>query len=88
MSQLYLTSFFDDLAQMMNRASDKLDRAKRGLLLPSGYSKTFKPLDPYASDERAAPFLQFFFGLLFWLIVVAKNIFSLFRSLGTLSPVC
>ncbi|TBU30100.1 wax ester synthase-like acyl-CoA acyltransferase domain-containing protein [Dichomitus squalens] len=80
MSQLYLTSFFDDLAQMMNRASDKLDRAKRGLLLPSEYSKSFKPLDPYASDERVAPFLQFLLGLLFWLIVVAKNIFSLFWS--------
>ena len=85
-SQVYLTLFFNDLAQMMDRASDKLDRAKRDLLLPSEYSN-FESLDHYASDERVAPFLRFF-GLLFWLIVVVKNIFSPLWSLGRLSPVC
>ena len=86
-SQLYPTSFFNDLAQMTNRASDRLDRAKPDLLLPLEKSKICKSLDRYTSDERVAPFLHFF-GLLSRLIVVAKNVFSLLWSLGTLSPVC
>ena len=60
MSQMYLTSFFDDLAQMMNGAADKLSRAKRGLLLPSEYSKSLKPLDPYASSFLLAPLFHLF----------------------------
>ncbi|KAI1785169.1 wax ester synthase-like acyl-CoA acyltransferase domain-containing protein [Ganoderma leucocontextum] len=77
MSQLYLTSFFDDLAQMMNGAADKLSKVKRGLLLPSEYSRYLKPFDPYASNYLLAPFLQLFLTLLYWLFFVARSVFSL-----------
>ncbi|KAI0741746.1 wax ester synthase-like acyl-CoA acyltransferase domain-containing protein [Daedaleopsis nitida] len=79
-SQLYLTSYFDDLARMMDGAADKLHKAKRGLLLPSEYSKILKPLDQYAGDHPVAPLLHLFLGLLFWLVYFAQTIVSLFWS--------
>ncbi|PIL25474.1 hypothetical protein GSI_13364 [Ganoderma sinense ZZ0214-1] len=79
-SQLYLTSYFDDLAQMMNGAADKLSKAKRGLLLPSEYSKSLKPLDHYASDVDLAPFVSLLLMLLYWVVFVAGSVFSLFWS--------
>ena len=80
MSQMYLTSFFDDLTQMMNSAADKLSKAKRGLLLPSEYSKSLKPLDPYASNFLLAPFFHVFLTLLYWFTYVGSSVFSLFWS--------
>ena len=80
MSQMYLTSFFDDFAQMMNGAADKSSKAKRGLLLPSEYSQSLKPLDPYASNFLFAPFFHLFLTLLYWLVFVAGSVFSLVWS--------
>lgn len=79
-SQLYLTSYFDDLARMMNGAADKLSKAKRGLLLPSEYNKTLKPLDSYAGEHPVAPLLHLFLGLLFWFVYLAQTTVSLFWS--------
>ncbi|KAI8974568.1 wax ester synthase-like acyl-CoA acyltransferase domain-containing protein [Trametes punicea] len=77
-SQLYMTSYYDDLRQMMDGAATKLRNAKRGLLLPSEYNPALKPLDPYASNHSAAPFVHLFLELLFWLTLLFSTIISFF----------
>ncbi|CDO68178.1 hypothetical protein BN946_scf184938.g30 [Trametes cinnabarina] len=79
-SQLYLTSYYDDLRDMMDGAATKLHKAKRGQLLPSEYSGQLKPLDPYARDHFAASLIQVFLGLLFWLTTLGSTLVSLFWS--------
>lgn len=65
---------------MMDGAADKLNKAKRGQLLPSEYSKSLKPLDPYATDHPAAPLLHIFLALLFWFTYILQTLVSLFWS--------
>ena len=79
-SQLFLTSYYDDLAQMMNGAADKLSKAKRGQLLPSEYSKSLRPLDRYSSNPLAAPLLHIFLALLFWFTYIFQTLISVFLS--------
>ncbi|KAI0703948.1 wax ester synthase-like acyl-CoA acyltransferase domain-containing protein [Earliella scabrosa] len=79
-SQLYLTSYYDDLAQMMGGAADKLRRAKRGLLLPSEYHKSLQPLDPYSKNHPFAPLIHVLLALLFWLMSTLQTVVSLFWS--------
>lgn len=79
-SQLYMTSYYDDLRDMMDGAANKLSKAKRGLLLPSEYSKSLKPLDRYSSDHPAAPLVHLFLGIVFWLMMVYSNLVSVFWS--------
>ncbi|KAI9063841.1 hypothetical protein FKP32DRAFT_1592077 [Trametes sanguinea] len=79
-SQLYMTSYYDDLREMMDGAAHKLHKAKRGLLLPSEYSSKLRALDPYAKDHLAAPLMHVFLGLLFWLTTLGTTLVSLFWS--------
>ncbi|KAI0628224.1 wax ester synthase-like acyl-CoA acyltransferase domain-containing protein [Trametes polyzona] len=79
-SQLYITSYYDDLREMMDGAASKISKAKRGLLLPSEYNKSLKPLDRYSSNPLAAPLIQLFLGLLFWISYVFSTIVSIFWS--------
>ncbi|KAI0766896.1 wax ester synthase-like acyl-CoA acyltransferase domain-containing protein [Trametes elegans] len=79
-SQLYMTSYYDDLREMMDGAANKLHKAKRGLLLPSEYGRSLKALDPYASGHPAAPFIRFFLGILFWFTFILSTIKSVFLS--------
>lgn len=62
---------------MMNGAADKLSKAKRGLLLPSEYSKSLKGLDPYSEDHPAAPLLHVLLALLFWIANFTQTLVSL-----------
>lgn len=79
-SQLYVSSYRDELVQMMDGAAAKLRKAKRGLLLPSEYSKALKPLDQFASNHPVAPFVHTLLGLLFWSSYVIWLLQSLFWS--------
>ena len=70
---------------MMDNAVDKLSKAKRGLLLPSEYSKSLESLDPYAADHPAAPLIHLFLALLFWMMSVLQacrsHIWSTYQAL-------
>ena len=79
-SQLYMTSYYDDLRQMMDGAATKLRKAKRGQLLPSEYNASLAPLDPYATYALTAPFIQLFLWALFWLVQLGSTVFSVFWS--------
>ncbi|KAI0819567.1 wax ester synthase-like acyl-CoA acyltransferase domain-containing protein [Trametes gibbosa] len=79
-SQLYMTSYYDDLREMMDNAVEKLSKAKRGLLPPSEYTKSLQPLDSYASNHPAAPFVQVLLGLVFWVFCVFSTLKSVFWS--------
>ncbi|RDX40998.1 hypothetical protein OH76DRAFT_1412509 [Lentinus brumalis] len=79
-SQLFMTSYYDDLAQMMDGAADKLHKAKRGRLLPSEYSKSLKSLDPYSTNHPAAPLLHVVLALLFWFTYILQTLVSIVWS--------
>ncbi|KAI0372646.1 hypothetical protein BV20DRAFT_1034364 [Pilatotrama ljubarskyi] len=79
-SQLYMTSYYDDLKDMMDRAASKLHKAKRGQLLPSEYNPALKSLDPYATSYPSALFLRLFLSLVFWLTLVGSSLVSVFWS--------
>ncbi|OSD00141.1 hypothetical protein PYCCODRAFT_1437698 [Trametes coccinea BRFM310] len=79
-SQLYMTSYYDDLREMMDGAAHKLHKAKRGLLLPSEYSGKLKSLDPYAKEPFTAPLVHLFLVLLYWLTTAGTTLISVFWS--------
>ena len=80
-SQLYLTSYYEDLAQMIDGAATKLKKAKRGLLLPSEYNRSLRSLDPYASNHPAAPLVHLFLSILFWFLVATRGVLSFLWSI-------
>ncbi|KAH9926280.1 wax ester synthase-like acyl-CoA acyltransferase domain-containing protein [Epithele typhae] len=75
-SQLYLTSYFDDFAKQVRTGLDKFRKAKRGLLPPSEYKPALKPLDPFAASAIFGPFIHLFLAILFWLTSVWQAILS------------
>ncbi|KAI0644284.1 wax ester synthase-like acyl-CoA acyltransferase domain-containing protein [Trametes meyenii] len=79
-SQLYMTSYYDDFKDMMDGAATKLHKAKRGQLLPSEYNPSLQPFDRLASNDLAAPFIRLFLTVVFWLSFVFSSLISVFWS--------
>lgn len=61
---------------MMDSAVEKLNKAKRGLLLPSEYNKSLKPFDRYSSNHIISPLVHIFLALLFWVMTVVGALMS------------
>ncbi|KAI0929578.1 hypothetical protein AcV7_005072 [Taiwanofungus camphoratus] len=79
-SQLYMTSYHDDLVEMMSKSARKLHAARRGQLLPSQLHHSLRVLDPFSENVLTAPLLEFFLFALFWLAYATSTIISLFWS--------
>ncbi|KAL4242470.1 long-chain O-acyltransferase family protein [Abortiporus biennis] len=83
LSQLYMTSYHEELKKIMGKPSP-LKQAKRNQMQPSKFLRALRPLDPYtdsASHPYAAPAIQFTLSVLFWLTYVLAFGFSLLLSI-------
>ncbi|CAL1698680.1 unnamed protein product [Somion occarium] len=81
-SQLYMTSYHDELRKAMNNGAHTLYAAKRGNLLPSKVHPILRPLDPYTdpSNVLIAPLIQIFLASLFWIVYALSLPVSFFFS--------
>lgn len=75
-----MTSYHDDLVEMMSKSARKLHAARRGQLLPSQLHHSLRVLDPFSENVLTAPLLEFFLFALFWLAYATSTIISLFWS--------
>ncbi|KAF8587875.1 hypothetical protein K439DRAFT_1385418 [Ramaria rubella] len=77
LSQLYMTSYYDELLETMNNGAATLRAAKHGLIYPSRLHKSLRPLDPLARNTITAPLIRLVLVLIYW----SSAIFSFFVSL-------
>ncbi|CCM02027.1 uncharacterized protein FIBRA_04103 [Fibroporia radiculosa] len=79
-SQLYITSYHDDLVHMMNSSANNLRAARRGQLPPSKIHPLLRFLDPLADNSLIGPLLQLLLALVFWFAYITSTCVSLFWS--------
>lgn len=79
-SQLYITSYHDELVSVMNGSAQTINAAKRGYLLPSKVHPLLRPLDPYSDTSRVliAPLIQLILVSLFWVTYMSTFTISFF----------
>ncbi|PCH44092.1 hypothetical protein WOLCODRAFT_164912 [Wolfiporia cocos MD-104 SS10] len=80
-SQLYITSYHDELVKTMNMSSKKLEDIKHGKLLPSKIHRSLRPLDSLSENPWTSPLLQTVLALSFWLAYTVSLGISLFWSI-------
>ncbi|CAL1709951.1 unnamed protein product [Somion occarium] len=82
LSQLYMTSYYEELTKAMNNGARTLHAARRGTLLPSKVHPILRPLDPYTDPLNVliAPLVQIFLASLFWLTYAFSLPVSFFFS--------
>ncbi|KAI0079247.1 hypothetical protein K474DRAFT_1592391 [Panus rudis PR-1116 ss-1] len=81
-SQLYITSYHDELVKLMNSTSSKLHAMKNGRIQPSKVNSLLRPLDRFADDDNVmiAPLIQLCLASLFWITYAVSFGISLFIS--------
>jgi len=80
MSQLYTTSYHDDLVESMSKSAQKLKAAQHGRLPPSKIHRSLRLLDPLSKNPMTAPLLTLILALLFWSAYVVSTLVALFWS--------
>lgn len=80
LSQYYMTSYFDELQRLINRAAEKLEAARKGRLPPSQIHSSFKFLDRFTHISLTAPFIQIFMMAFFWIFTIVSGVISFFWS--------
>jgi hypothetical protein len=80
LSQLYMTSYYDELVETMDDGAHKLRAAKRGELRPSQLNKSLKLLDPLTENKFTAPIMRLLLASFFWSAYVLSTVISLFWS--------
>ncbi|OBZ65245.1 putative importin subunit beta-4 [Grifola frondosa] len=79
-SELYVTSYSDDLVEAMNSSARKLCAARRGRLLPSEFHKSLSSLDSLSTNALASPLLRLFLATFFWIAFTLSSLTSFFWS--------
>jgi len=79
-SQLYITSYHDELVHKMHSTADYLHAAKRGKVLPSKLHRSLQRLDSLATNPWTAPLLEFMMACTFWYVYAVSTFVGLFWS--------
>ncbi|GBE87466.1 hypothetical protein SCP_1101420 [Sparassis crispa] len=79
-SELYMSSYHDELVELMTNGANQLHAARRGHLRPSKLHPALRCLDQFTSNVDAAPLLTIFLAALFWLSFAVSMAVSLFWS--------
>ncbi|THG97098.1 hypothetical protein EW026_g4854 [Hermanssonia centrifuga] len=68
-SQLYMTSYHDELVNMMSSSAEAVSAAETGTVTPSSVHPLLKPLDRLSepSNVLIAPLVQLFLASVFWI---------------------
>lgn len=75
-----MTSYFDEVQRLINKAAEKLEAAKRGRLPPSEIHPQLAFLDPLTYVPLASPLIQLFMIAFFWTFTFITGVISFFWS--------
>ncbi|TFY64776.1 hypothetical protein EVJ58_g2398 [Rhodofomes roseus] len=79
-SQLYITSYHDELVHQMHSTADYLHAAKRGKVLPSKLHHALGPLDSLTTNPYTAPLVEILLACAFWSAYALSTFVGLFWS--------
>ncbi|KAH9925735.1 wax ester synthase-like acyl-CoA acyltransferase domain-containing protein [Fomitopsis serialis] len=79
-SQLYITSYHNELVHKMDSMADYLHAAKRGEVLPSKLHRSLRPFDSLATHPYTAPLLELVMACTFWFVYAGSMFVGLFWS--------
>ncbi|KZT64591.1 hypothetical protein DAEQUDRAFT_678332 [Daedalea quercina L-15889] len=80
LSQLYVTSYHDELIHKMHSTADHLYAVKRGKILPSKLHRSLRPLDSLSTNPYTAPLLGILLACMFWCAYTVTTFVGLFWS--------
>ncbi|GAA94121.1 uncharacterized protein L969DRAFT_86227 [Mixia osmundae IAM 14324] len=82
LSQLYLTSYRDELIKQMDGGAALLADAKLGKVKPSKIHKGLKPLDKYEQQDTLAPLIHLAMAALFWTGYIVTSFLGVFYGIS------
>ncbi|KIJ55141.1 hypothetical protein M422DRAFT_23789 [Sphaerobolus stellatus SS14] len=80
LSQMHMTSYYDELQDKVSKGVRKLQAARTGKLRPSQLSRSLRKLDGFTEHRVTAPLMQLFMILFYWIASLFLAITSFFRS--------
>jgi len=80
LSQMHMTSYFQELQERVNKGVRKLHAARTGTLRPSQLNRSLRKLDVFVDNRATAPLMRLFMILFYWILSLVLALSSFFWS--------